>query len=363
MGKHAQLVIGPAGSGKSTYCNVLQKHCENTKRTVHVINLDPAAESFDYNPVADIRDLIALEDATTELDLGPNGGLVYCMEYFAQHMEWLEEIIDDFDDDYVIFDCPGQIELYSHVSVMNVLVSHLRKWGFNACVVYVLDSGLISDSSRFMAGTMMSLSAMVKLELPHINVLSKCDLLPNMRVVEDFLDPDIGSLLEKLRDADYRLLKYERKLRKKHEKTNAKSRNEKPVIAHLAENSNSLTESIHDSSSKVPIMKSTSTSFSSSEVTVEHSISQPSSIMSAKSSTLHYDERYTRLNSALASLIEEYSMVSFVPLNLKDDESVANVLLHIDTAIQYGEDLEPKDDKFEENLEEEGKWGNLEEYQ
>ena len=26
-----------------------------------------------------------------EVDLGPNGGLVYCMEYLVSHIEWLEE--------------------------------------------------------------------------------------------------------------------------------------------------------------------------------------------------------------------------------------------------------------------------------
>jgi len=26
----------------------MQKHCENTRRSVHVVNLDPAAEHFDY---------------------------------------------------------------------------------------------------------------------------------------------------------------------------------------------------------------------------------------------------------------------------------------------------------------------------
>jgi hypothetical protein len=29
----------------------------------------------------DIRDLISLEDVMEELGYGPNGGLVYCMEY------------------------------------------------------------------------------------------------------------------------------------------------------------------------------------------------------------------------------------------------------------------------------------------
>ena len=83
MGKHAQLVIGPAGSGKSTFCTTIQEYCQLSHRTVHVVNLDPAAETFKYEPTLDIRDLVSLDDVMEELDLGPNGGLVYCMEYLA----------------------------------------------------------------------------------------------------------------------------------------------------------------------------------------------------------------------------------------------------------------------------------------
>ena len=48
MVRYAQLVMGPAGSGKSTYCNYIQKHCEVLHRSIKVVNLDPAAESFHY---------------------------------------------------------------------------------------------------------------------------------------------------------------------------------------------------------------------------------------------------------------------------------------------------------------------------
>jgi hypothetical protein len=36
---------------QSTYCSSLFQHCEKIGRTVHIVNLDPAAESFNY-PVA-----------------------------------------------------------------------------------------------------------------------------------------------------------------------------------------------------------------------------------------------------------------------------------------------------------------------
>ncbi len=36
----------------------MQKHCETVQRTCRVVNLDPAAEYFEYTPSADVRDLI-----------------------------------------------------------------------------------------------------------------------------------------------------------------------------------------------------------------------------------------------------------------------------------------------------------------
>ena len=108
MGKCAQLVIGPAGSGKSTFCNTIQEHCDVTGRTVHVINLDPAAEHFRYTPTMDVRDLVSVDDVMEELQLGPNGALVYAMEYLLENSEWLEEELDGYGpDDYLILDCPG----------------------------------------------------------------------------------------------------------------------------------------------------------------------------------------------------------------------------------------------------------------
>jgi GPN-loop GTPase len=40
------------------------------------VNLDPAAEAFEYEVAFDVRDLITLSDVMEELELGPNGGLV-----------------------------------------------------------------------------------------------------------------------------------------------------------------------------------------------------------------------------------------------------------------------------------------------
>ena len=37
---------------QSTYCTTILQHCENVQRSVQVVNLDPAAEHFDYPVLA-----------------------------------------------------------------------------------------------------------------------------------------------------------------------------------------------------------------------------------------------------------------------------------------------------------------------
>lgn len=43
--------------------------------------------------------------------------------------------------------------------------------------------------------------------------------------------------------------------------------------------------------------------------------------------------------------IDDYGMVRFLPFDRSDEESINIVLQHIDTTIQYGEDLEFKEPK------------------
>jgi hypothetical protein len=53
---------------------------------------------------ADIRELISLEDVMEELHLGPNGGLIHCMEYLEENLEdWLADELENFaEDDYIV---------------------------------------------------------------------------------------------------------------------------------------------------------------------------------------------------------------------------------------------------------------------
>lgn len=44
----------------------------------------------------------------TEYKLGPNGALVFCLEFLLENLDWLQENLDEIPEDgYLLFDCPG----------------------------------------------------------------------------------------------------------------------------------------------------------------------------------------------------------------------------------------------------------------
>ncbi|CZT09007.1 ATP-binding domain 1 family member B [Rhynchosporium agropyri] len=197
MSKFGVLVMGPAGAGKSTFCSALITHLQNNRRSCFYVNLDPAAENFTHEPDLDIKDLISLEDVMEEMGLGPNGGLIYCFEFLLENLDFLTEALDPLTEEYlIIIDMPGQIELYTHIPIVPALVRHLTRTGaldINLCAAYLLEATFVVDRAKFFAGTLSAMSAMIMLEVPHVNILSKMDLVKGQvgkRELKRFLDPD-----------------------------------------------------------------------------------------------------------------------------------------------------------------------------
>jgi GTPase SAR1 family protein len=219
--RYAVLVTGPAGAGKSTFCTALITHAQTLGRTVHLVNLDPAAERFEYEPAIDIRELINLEDVMEELEFGPNGGLIYCFEwvlcqslvfdfvdgcwvlrYLLNNLDWLDTELGSYDSDYLIIDCPGQIELYTHVPLLPRLATYLqRNLDYRVSATYLLDSQFMQDKNKFFAGVMSAMSCMLSLGIGMVCLMSKMDLVKDKkgrlgREIGRYLDPDPGLIFE-----------------------------------------------------------------------------------------------------------------------------------------------------------------------
>ena len=197
---YAQLIIGPAGSGKSTYCKIMQDHCENIKRTIKIINLDPAAEKFKYKCDLDIRELINIDEVMKKKKLGPNGALIYCMEYLYDNIEFLTEYFDNKRDNYYyLIDCPGQLELYSHSDIMKKITNYLKKNGFSIVSIFCLDCTFLQEQSKFISGNVLSLATMIQMELPHLTVMTKCDLISKSNLYNKIEDGiEMGDLIKEL---------------------------------------------------------------------------------------------------------------------------------------------------------------------
>ncbi|XP_052796690.1 GPN-loop GTPase 2-like isoform X2 [Mya arenaria] len=250
-----QLVIGPPGSGKTTYCAGMQQFLQEFGREVAVVNLDPANDMMKYKPDIDITDLITISDVMDTLKLGPNGGLVYCMEYLEQNMSWLEEELARVKGRYLLIDCPGQVELYTHNTAVHNIVQRLIKMDIRLVAVHLVDSHYCSDASKFISVLLTSLTTMLQMELPHVNVLSKCDLIQKYGKLAFNLDfytevLDLSYILDQFKEEE------------------------------------------------------------------EHS-------------------RYKKLNAAIVDIVQDYSLVSFVPLFVEDKEIMLRVMKAVDKANGY----------------------------
>jgi hypothetical protein len=86
-----QVVIGPPGAGKTTYCNGMNQFLGALGRKSSVVNLDAANNNLSYPCAINIFSLISLEDIMEHEQLGPNGGIMYALETLEANFEWLEE--------------------------------------------------------------------------------------------------------------------------------------------------------------------------------------------------------------------------------------------------------------------------------
>jgi len=200
-------VIGPPGSGKTTYCHAMHQLLNDLGRPTALINIDPANESVPYEPDVDIADLVQLEDVMTTFKLGPNGGLVYCMEYLEKNLDWLlAKIKTQLQGKYLLIDFPGQVELYTHNNAVKNIVARLeREAELRLAAVHMVDSHYCADPSKFLSVCLTSLTTMLQIELPHVNVLSKADLVEKYGKLDFNIDfytevMDLEYLLDRMSD-------------------------------------------------------------------------------------------------------------------------------------------------------------------
>ncbi|OBA15704.1 uncharacterized protein OGAPODRAFT_82591 [Ogataea polymorpha] len=273
MPPYGQIVIGPPGAGKSTYCNGMNLFLNSIGRNSLIVNLDPANDLLPYHCTIDIRDFITLEEIMNDenIRLGPNGGLVYCLEVFEQSIQYFIEKIKDLmslsldgQSTYIIFDCPGQTELFTNNPIFRKIFSKLEKeLDFRFCVVSLVDSINLVTPSYYISMLLLTLRSMLQMDLPQVNVISKIDLL------KSYIDE--GGL-------PFRLQYY--------------------------------TE-VQDLNQLLPYVRT------------------------ENNQRGYFNEKYERLTTLIADLIEDFGLIQYTVLAIEDKISMINLLSIIDKANGY----------------------------
>ena len=172
------LVVGMAGSGKSTLMQRLNIHCNEQKTKAYYINLDPAVKSVPFAANIDIRDTVNYKEVMQQYGLGPNGGIITSLNLFStrfdQVLEILERRADDLD--YIFIDTPGQIEVFTW-SAGGQIIHELLASSFPTVVLYISDTVRSENPTTFMSNMLYACSVLYKSRLPMICVFNKIDVV------------------------------------------------------------------------------------------------------------------------------------------------------------------------------------------
>lgn len=178
------------------------------------------------------------------------------MEFLETNFDWLLKRIKESSCNYFIFDCPGQVELYTHHQSMRNMFERLEKLGYRLCTVHLIDSHYCSEPHKYISALLLSLHTMLQMGLPHVNVLSKADQIKEHQSKLLFSLDYYTEVLD---------LKY---------------------------------------------------------------------LLDALDSTPEY-KKYKKLNEAIVSMVEDYALVTFQPLDANRTESLARLYKLIDKANGY----------------------------
>jgi|LauGreDrversion4_2_1035121.scaffolds.fasta_scaffold714827_2 GTPase SAR1 family protein len=91
------IVLGMAGSGKTTFVKKLEEHLNENEKESYIINMDPAVINTFYEANMDIRDTINYKEMMKSHNLGPNGSIMTCLNIFATQIHKIVDVLSKKD--------------------------------------------------------------------------------------------------------------------------------------------------------------------------------------------------------------------------------------------------------------------------
>lgn len=171
------LIIGMAGSGKTTLMQRVTHHVHEKSQPSYVVNLDPAVANLPYGCNIDICDTVKYKEVMKQYNLGPNGGIMTCLNLFATRFDQVSDLLTRRASElqYAFFDTPGQIEIFTW-SASGTIITDTLASTFPTVVLYVLDTARTTSPVTFMSNMLYACSILYKTQLPFILVFNKIDV-------------------------------------------------------------------------------------------------------------------------------------------------------------------------------------------
>jgi len=176
------VMLGPAGSGKTSLTKALGSWLEGLGYDVAYVNLDPAVEVLPYTPTFDARDVVKASDVMFKEGLGPNGAIVRSIDILAENYEYLSKGLGSLSYDLMLVDTPGQLEVLmfrnSGLKLVDVIKGVSKPVG-----VFLLDPTLGLRGNSAAIATLMTVVIRLGLGIPTLPVVSKADLIDIKSVI------------------------------------------------------------------------------------------------------------------------------------------------------------------------------------
>jgi nucleoside-triphosphatase THEP1 len=172
------LVLGPAGSGKTTLVKALCHHARLSGKynDVRSCNLDPGSGD-DYPWDVDVRSMFTVEKIMAEHGLGPNGAIVKAYGILADGIDTLFSGVEHARSDLAVIDAPGQLEPLIFSDVGNRLIDRLNDRFEDMIAVFLMPGDIINTPSSF-AFVLLTLTGLhLTIHAPLLHAVSKADLL------------------------------------------------------------------------------------------------------------------------------------------------------------------------------------------
>ncbi|BGP45050.1 hypothetical protein JCM10450v2_000867 [Rhodotorula kratochvilovae] len=176
----ALIVIGMAGSGKTTFMQRVNSYLHSRNQPPYVLNLDPAVMHLPFDANIDIRDTVDYPEVMKQYNLGPNGGIMTALNLFTTKFDQVLSHVENRanDVDYVLLDTPGQIEIFTWSASGSIITDALAS-ALPTVVVYIIDTPRTTAPATFMSNMLYACSILYKTRLPFLLVFNKTDIEPH----------------------------------------------------------------------------------------------------------------------------------------------------------------------------------------